>query len=119
MENIPNNRNLVNPLLRKGLRRLPAFLKNKYFISFAAFCIVVLFLDKNDIFTQYERRKELGELQLSKKYYTNQISAETKELEALRTSPATVEKYAREKYLMKRDNEEVFLISESPDNTKN
>ncbi|MEO7923363.1 MAG: septum formation initiator family protein [Chitinophagaceae bacterium] len=101
------------------LSHIPAFLKNKYLLSFAGFCVVILFLDKNDIFTQLERRNELRELQQSKRYYTTQIAAERKELEALKTNPATLEKYAREKYLMKRDNEELFLLSEKPDNPKN
>ena len=103
----------------KLLNHIPSFLKSKYLISFAAFCIVILFLDKNDFFTQLDRRKELKELQQSKRHYTTQIAAERKELEALRTNPATLEKYAREKYLMKRDNEELFLIPEKPDNGKN
>lgn len=100
------------------LTHIPAWLKNKYFLSFAAFCAVMLFLDRNDFFTQMERRKELRELQQSKRYYTSQIEAESKELEALKNNPATLEKYAREKYLMKRDNEELFLISENPYDTK-
>ena len=103
----------------KLLNHIPSFLKSKYLISFAAFGIVILFLDKNDFFTQLDRRKELKELQQSKRHYTTQIAAERKELEALRTNPATLEKYAREKYLMKRDNEELFLIPEKPDNGKN
>jgi cell division protein DivIC len=102
----------------KLLNHIPGFLKSKYLISTAVFCVVILFLDKNDFFTQYERRKELRELQQSKRYYTTQIAAERKELEALKTNPATVEKYAREKYLMKRDNEEVFLVSEKYDATQ-
>lgn len=100
------------------LTHIPAWLKNKYLLSFAAFCAVMLFLDRNDVFTQMERRKELRELLQSKRYYTNQIDAESKELEALKNNPATLEKYAREKYLMKRDNEELFLVSENPDDSK-
>lgn len=103
----------------KLLTHIPTFLKNKYLISFAAFCVVILFLDKNDVFTQLERRKELRELNQSKAYYTDQIATEKKELEALRTNPAILEKYAREKYLMKKDGEEIFLVSENPDKTKN
>ncbi|MEO6611524.1 MAG: septum formation initiator family protein [Chitinophagaceae bacterium] len=99
----------------KFLNHIPAFLKNKYFISFAAFCVVILFLDKNDFFTQLARRNELKDLQQSRRYYSTQIAAERKELEALKTNPATLEKYAREKYLMKRDNEELFILSEKPD----
>ena len=101
--------------MNKVLTHIPAFLKNKYLISFAAFCVVVLFLDKNDFFTQLDRRKELRNLQQSKRYYTTQVAAERKELEALKSNPATLEKYAREKYLMKRDNEEIFLVPEKPD----
>ena len=101
------------------LTHLPAWLKNKYFISFAAFCVIILFLDKNDFFTQNGRLKELRKLQQSKRYYTSQIAAERKELEALKTNPAAVEKLAREKYLMKRDNEELFLVPEKSDKPKN
>ena len=99
----------------KLLTHIPAFLKNKYFIAFAAFCVVLLFLDKNDLFTQLERRRELRGLEQSKKHYTTQLAAERKELEALKSNPATLEKYAREKYLMKRDGEDLFIISEKSD----
>ncbi len=105
--------------MNKVLTHIPSWLRNKYLIAFAVFCAVMLFLDKNDLFTQMERRKELRELQQSKKHYTTQIATERKELEALKNNPATLEKYAREKYLMKRDNEELFIISEKPDNTNN
>jgi cell division protein DivIC len=101
------------------LSHIPAFLKNKYFISFTAFTAIILFLDKNDLFTQFSRHKELKELEQSKRYYTAQITAERKELEALKTNPAAIEKLAREKYMMKRDNEELFLVPEKPDIQKN
>jgi cell division protein FtsB len=84
-----------------------------------AFAAIMLFLDKNDIFTRNARNAELNQLQQSKEYYTNQISAERKELELLKRNPAILEKYAREKYLMKRDDEELFIISEKPDNGNN
>jgi len=103
----------------KLLNHIPAWLRNKYLISFAAFCVVVLFLDKNDVFTQYARHKELKELQHSKQYYTSQITAERKELEQLKRDPAALEKYAREKYLMKRDNEDLFIIPEKPGKANN
>ena len=112
MENSSNNKNSSKPLLRRGLGRLPAWLKNKYFISFTAFVVILLFLDKNDLFTQYARHKELNELQQSSQYYTHQIAAEQKELEGLKSNPASLEKLAREKYLMKRDKEEIFIVPE-------
>jgi len=79
----------------------------------------LLFLDKNDLFTQIARNRELKELEQSKQYYTLQISSERKELEQLKNNPATLEKYAREKYLMKRDNEDLFVLPKSSENVKN
>ena len=72
----------------------------------------MLFFDKNDVFTQLNRRHELKQLQQSKEYYTTRISLERKELDQLKTNPAILEKYAREKYFMKRDNEDLFVIPE-------
>lgn len=78
----------------------------------------MFFFDKNDVITQLNRRRELKELQLSKEYYTTQIRLESKELEQLKTNPAVLEKYAREKYLMKRENEELFVIPEEKNTEK-
>jgi cell division protein FtsB len=103
----------------KLLTHIPAFLKNKYFISFAAFCVVMLFIDKNNLFNQIEKRKELKENLQSSKYYSAGLATERQQLQALETNPEAVEKVAREKHLMKRDNEELFIISEKPVNPKN
>ena len=98
----------------KLLNHIPAWIKNKYFISFSAFCVIILFLDKNDIFTQLARRNELHKLNQSKAYYTKEINKLDKELQGLSSDPGVIEKLAREKYLMKRDNEEIFIIPEKP-----
>jgi cell division protein FtsB len=92
---------------------IPAYLRNKYFLVAVAFFVWMMFFDRNDIFTQLERRKELKGLQKSKQYFTSQISGEQKSLEELQSNPAAIEKYAREKYGMKRDNEEVFIIQKA------
>ena len=79
----------------------------------------MLFFDRNDFITQYSRTKELEKLQKSRQYYTSQISTEKQQLEHLKSNPATLEKYAREKYFMKRDNEELFIIPENQQDQKN
>ena len=99
----------------KLLTQLPAWLRNKFFIAFAAFAVWMLFFDERDIFTMRHHRQELRELQQSQQYYTDQINKEKTELENLKAA-ATLEKYAREKYYMKRDNEDLFLIPEKQDN---
>lgn len=124
MENTLNNNNSSKPSPKervwvRPLTHIPAWLKNKYFISLASFAAILFFFDKNDLFSQNERRKELRDLQQSKQYYTGQIATERKELEQLKTNPAILEKYAREKYLMKRDNEDLFVLPQKPENVKN
>lgn len=105
--------------MKHFLRSVPSFLKNKYFLATAIFCVVLLFLDKNDFFTQQGRLRELRKAQQSRSYYTRELETERKVLHALETNPATVEKVAREKYLMKRDNEELFLVPEKYDPASN
>ena len=96
----------------KLLNHIPAWLKNKYLIALGVFAFIMLFFDKNDVFTHSSRKKQLRELQESKQYYTDRIASERKELEELKSNPGTLEKYAREKYLMKRDNEDLYLVPE-------
>lgn len=103
----------------KLLTHIPSWIKNKYIIAFSVFAVIMLFFDKNDVFTQSERKKQLQDLLLSKQYYTEQIAAEQAELEKMKTNPATLEKYAREKYLMKRDNEDLYLVPENYEAAKN
>jgi cell division protein FtsB len=100
----------------KLLTQLPAWLRNKFFIAFAAFAVWMLFFDEKDVFTMRHHRQELRDLQQSKKYYSDQVTREKTELENLKNNPSTLEKYAREKYYMKRDNEDLFLIPEDQRN---
>ena len=95
----------------KLLTRIPAWLKNKYFLTTVGFIVWVMFFDTRDFITSHFReRGELIKLEKSKQYYEQQIAVTQKELDQLKTNPALLEKYAREKYLMKRDNEDLFLI---------
>ena len=103
----------------KLLTHIPSWIKNKYFITTALFAVAMLFLDKNDLFTRMDRDRQLRELLQSKEYYTTRIAAEKAELDQMRTNPAILEKYAREKYLMKRDNEDLYIIPEKPADPKN
>lgn len=99
--------------------RLPSFLKNKYLIALLVFGFVMLFMDKNDVFTQAERRQQLRDLQESKAHFAAGIETERARLEQLKSNQGKWEEYAREKHLMKKDNEDLFLVSEKPVNEKN
>jgi cell division protein FtsB len=70
----------------------------------------MLFLDHNDIFVQISRQHQLKELTASKKYYEQQIEQTRKNLSNLENNPVAIEKYAREQYLLKKDNEDLFVV---------
>jgi cell division protein DivIC len=84
-------------------------LSNKYLIAISVFAVVMLFTDHNNIFEQRDRKRELNELQVKKAYYQEEIEKTKKQLSDLNNNAAAIEKYAREKFLMKRDNEDVFV----------
>ncbi len=71
----------------------------------------MFFIDRNDMPTQWKRVKELRTLQQSEKTMNNQITDTKIELSLLKTNPSTLEKYAREKYMMKKENEDLYIIS--------
>ena len=93
------------------LQYIPRWLKSKYLITGLAFIGWMLFFDSDDITLQLKRVKELQQLQQSEKNLDQQIADTKKELELLKTNPSTLEKYAREKYMMKKDNEDLYIIA--------
>ena len=91
--------------------------RNKYIIASTAFIFLMLFIDHNDIFVQLDRQRQLKALLISKNFYQQQIDQTKKNLSDLQNNPAALEKYAREKYLLKRENEDLFVVS-SQENQK-
>jgi cell division protein FtsB len=94
----------------KFLGRTISVLRNKFLLATTAFVVWMLFFDRNDVFTQMERRSELKELRQSKQYFEKQIAENREFSKDLQFNASAIEKYAREKYLMKRDNEDLFII---------
>lgn len=93
------------------LAKIPSWLKNKYVLTTIGFAIWMFFFDDRDlIITHFRQPNELKQLQKSKLYYEGQIKLTQNELDELKANPATLEKYAREKYFMKRDSEDLFII---------
>jgi hypothetical protein len=97
--------------MRPLLDKIPSWLKNKYILTTLCFAVWVLFIDDRDFITTHFRHvKELHKLEARKVYFEAQILTVSKELDQLKSNPATLEKYAREKYMMKRDNEDLFIV---------
>jgi len=94
------------------IKNIPYWLKNKYSLSLIVFVVWLFFFDHNDLFVQMERTGELKQLQKGKAYYTEQIELMRKELSGLENDPASLERAARERYMMKKDSEDLFVIEE-------
>ena len=105
-----------NDDFEKLMKRLIELLRNKYFLAVVAFALWMLFFDKNDMISQYEYRTEVSKLQQEKDFYTKETASVKKDLKELDSNMNSAEKFAREKYFMKKDNEDVFVIVK--DNTK-
>lgn len=93
-------------------RQILSILKNKYVLAFLFFAVWIGFFDKNDLITQYKRSNELKDLNQSKVHFDGLITTTREELRQLDSDPALLEKYAREKYLMKKDNEDIFIFAD-------
>lgn len=92
------------------MNRLIAILKNKYIIVSTFFVLWMLFFDQNDMMSQYQYWSQLQKLETEKSFYTKEIAGIRKDLDELNTNPVMLEKFAREKYLMKKENEDLFVI---------
>ncbi len=85
------------------------FLKNSYVIIIIIFVIWMIFFDSNSILVHNELNNDINDLNNQKEYYKNEIEKDNIELNQIKTDSG-LEKYAREKLFMKRDNEEIFII---------
>jgi len=92
------------------MQRLIDLLKNKFFLVTVAFVIWMIFFDKNDLLSQYQYRQEVSKLKTERDFYKKESEKVTKDLDELNSDPQRLEKFAREKYLMHKDNEDVFVI---------
>jgi cell division protein FtsB len=98
------------------MKKIISAFKNKYFLTVIILAVWVLFFDKNDLKTQIEFKKQVKQLEEERNYYAKENAEISRELKELTTNPKTIEKFAREKYLMKRDNEDIFIIVEEKNN---
>jgi cell division protein FtsB len=92
--------------MRNGIK----LIANKYLIATAIFMLLLLFADKGNVFDQYKLYTKYSKVKSENEYYKMQIEKARKDYNELFTNDRNLEKFAREKYLMKRDDEDVFVI---------
>ncbi len=92
------------------LKKILNILLNKYLITTVAFVVWLIFFDSNNVIMQQELKAKLNELNQEKKFYLDEIRRDSILTRQLLTDTAALEKFAREKYLMKKDGEDIFLV---------
>ncbi len=99
-----------NPWLR--------FLSNKYVWVSLFFCIWMLFLDNYSYFNHRILDEQIHDLEENAAYYKQEINKDKENIKQLKNAEQ-IEKYAREKYYMKKDSEDIYIIEFENDTLKN
>lgn len=94
------------------LKRVPPIFRNFYSLTAIAFLVWMTFLDSNDLINRVRLSAKQRSLENEKEYYSEKIQEVEKDRAELMGTPELLEKFAREKYLMKRESEDIFVIDE-------
>ncbi len=97
-----------NPFLAL-MKKLPKPLQNKYYLTLVVFFFWLVFLDRNNLWTQFKLTTAVNRLEDDKAFYQKKIEEVKEEAEDFEV---TKEKFAREHYFMKKRDEDVFIIKE-------
>lgn len=98
--------------MRKIWNRIRPFVTNKYAITLLAFVVYIVFFDSNSLISRAKSQTEISNLENEIKFYRQHIETDQAKIDALNSSLENLEKFAREEYLMKNENEEIFIINE-------
>jgi len=85
---------------------------NKYLIVSAGFVVWILFFDENNLVQHRKNLAELAQIEEQVAFYKQKIEADKRKLYELQTNDANLEKFARENFLMKKADEDIFVIVE-------
>ncbi|MBN2669960.1 MAG: septum formation initiator family protein [Bacteroidales bacterium] len=86
--------------------------KNKYVLAIVIFLILVLFIDDNNLMERLGLIDKRNDLKEQIEFYEEAISENNRKYEELMSDPDNLEKFAREEYIMKKDDEDVYIIVE-------
>lgn len=101
----------INELIDK----IPNYLKNKYLIAIVLFIVWITFFDNFNLIKQSKIKKNIKQLEENKKFYIQEITKDSNEYHDLLNDAEKREKFAREKFLMKKEDEDVYIIRRKND----
>ena len=94
----------------KSFKNILKVLSNKYIITLFIFIVWLCFFDANSLVNQHRLNVELKKVQLEKEFYISEIAQDQKIAHELISNEDNLERFAREEFYMKRDNEDVYVI---------
>jgi cell division protein DivIC len=94
------------------LKKLPKAFRNFYFLTAFFFVVWMIALDSNNLFMRYQLSSKLRSLENERVYYEEKIKEVEKDRNELFGDNESLEKFAREKYLMKKETEDIFIVEE-------
>jgi len=94
------------------MERIINTIRNQYLIAGVAFLIWMCFFDRYDITTQYNFQTEKTKLEAEKEFYTSEIEVIEKAIKDVQYNPNEIQRIAREKFKMKKEQEDVYIITE-------
>lgn len=86
--------------------------QHKYLITIVIFLVIIVFLDENNLINRFQHKNEIRVMKSEIEEYRKQFNEDTERLKELTDNPEGLEKIAREKYLMKKPNEDIFILEE-------
>ncbi len=96
--------------LTSSWNRVPAWVKNRYFVVLALFSLLLLFVDNHNLFQLVKRKQSLHELRSREKQLQEELVELKQQKEAFQNNKEALEKFAREEYRMKAEDEDIFVI---------
>ena len=103
--------------LKSFLGRIARFRALKYVVV-ALFAVVLIgFVDESSVWHHFQNKQRIGELQVEIDKYVEQNKRNLERIRMLDSDPKAMEKIARERYFMKADDEDIFVLSDDPRNT--
>lgn len=101
--------------VKKLLDRIPQRLRNRYGLATAVLLAWIAFFSENDIWTTFKNHRQLMRIEEQSAWYAKEIDKARTQLSEMNSDKLHLEKFARERYFMKRENEDIFVLVASKD----
>ncbi len=93
-------------------KKVLPWVRNKYILTSLVFLLWLIIFDRSNWFDMVGELRKINNLENEKEYYQEKIESDSKKLQELKTNDENLEKFAREQYLMKKSDEDIFVIEE-------